>query len=757
MNHIYKSIFNKALGVFTAVPEFASAHGKGSERTVVGRVAKGTAGFAASALAISVGLALTSTSAVAGPGIYINDGTDTGCLAVPDAQSPNVGIHGISGGAPVPGLSILGASQVVPDKSYYGLDVMKPCLSSTNANATEERSTQTNRTLFYGGTSYTKGSITDNGAKNLTLGGRLDVNSGIIGVGDRGVNGGSDATNSIRMGTGTTLADANKVVNGIAIGVNTQATQNLATAIGANAVASGNSASQALGYDAVASGKSAIAQGFHSHADGQSSIAIGDNAKASGIAAVSLGFMANGHSEDGDKDNTPSSTKATYGTAVGHFAGADYTGTDNARSTALGNQAGRYGENGGINTAVGNQAGQYVKGSQNVAMGHLAGSGDATNKFEADNTVSIGSFAKATGGSSVAIGTSAGRYSQNGIRNTAIGEAAGQHLTGNNNIALGYNAGSGTATDKLGANGTVAIGGNAKATTDDSVAMGSNSEAGGPSTSLLGGTRAVAIGYSAKALGTSAVAVGLGSTVENGHDSIAIGVYAKSTNKKSTAIGTLSEARGEQSTVISNNYDAKGGQSISVASGRRSQIYGSETTVSGDNSVAIGDTNTVASARTYAMGNNINVKAGINDALAFGTRASVQVAKSIAMGENATAGLDDGITTPYVKPSVAVGAATKATGKGSVSIGYEAESLGESATALGIQATAPGKGQTSLGLHAGHSETGDQVSQQYGVFIGRYAGGDNQNPNVATEGGNIYGIVKVVLVTPLSVNKPVSM
>ena len=84
MNHIYKSIFNKALGVFTAVPEFASAHGKGSERTVVGRVAKGTAGFAASALAISVGLALTSTSAVAAPGIFINNGQDPACLAVID-------------------------------------------------------------------------------------------------------------------------------------------------------------------------------------------------------------------------------------------------------------------------------------------------------------------------------------------------------------------------------------------------------------------------------------------------------------------------------------------------------------------------------------------------------------------------------------------------------------------------------------------------------------------------------------------------
>ena len=516
MNHIYKSIFNKALGVFTAVPEFASAHGKGSERAVVGRVAKGTAGFAASALAISVGLALTSTSAVAGPGIYINDGTDTGCLAIPDAQSPNVGIHGISGGAPVPGLSLLGPSQVVPDKSYYGLDVMKPCLSSTGT-AAEERSTQTNRTLFYGGNSYTKGTITDNGAKNLTLGGRLDVNSGIIGVGDRGVNG-TDATNSIRMGTGTTLADANKKLNSISIGVDAGASATSSTAIGANAKAR-----------------------------------------------------------------------------------ADYS----------------------------------------VALGDSAVSGD--------NTVGAANG----GGGAIAIGRQS--------------------------MANNYNA--------------------------------------------------IAIGMSAS--------VSPAAGVTTASDGIAIGSETVVDNYKGIAVGAYSQAKGRQSTVIANNVQ---GSNYSTASGDRSQVYGAETTVSGNNSVAIGDTNTIASARTYALGNNINVKAGINDALAFGTRASVQVAKSIAMGENATAGMDEGITTPYVKPSVAIGAETKATGKGSVSIGHQAESLGESATALGIQATAPGKGQTSLGLHAGHSETGDQVNQQYGVFIGRYAGGDNQNPKVATEGGNIYGI-----------------
>ena len=503
MNHIYKSIFNKALGVFTAVPEFASAHGKGSERTVVGRVAKGTAGFAASALAISVGLALTSTSAVAAPGIFINNGQDPACLAVIDDVATSA-LQLIYGGSKTiyPAVGVAAGSPL-GTKTNFELDARNPCLP-TGGTGAENHDTQTNRTLFYNN-------------KNLTLGGRLDVNSGIIGVGDRGTDG-AGATNSIRMGTGTTLDEANKKTNAISIGVDAGAS--------------------ALG-----------------------STAIGANAKA----------------------------RAEY----------------------------------------------------SVALGDSAVSGD--------NTIGAANG----GGGAIAIGRQS--------------------------MANNYNA--------------------------------------------------IAIGFSAS--------VSPAAGVTTASDGIAIGSETVVDNYKGIAVGAYSQAKGRQSTVIANNVQ---GSNYSTASGNRSQVYGAETNVSGNNSVAIGDTNTVASDRTYAMGNNINVKAGINDALAFGTRASVQVAKSIAMGENATAGLDDGITTPYVKPSVAIGAETKATGKGSVSIGYEAASLGESATALGIQATAPGKGQTSLGLHAGHSETGDQVSQQYGVFIGRYAGGDNQNPNVATEGGNIYGI-----------------
>ena len=664
MNHIYKSIFNKALGVFTAVPEFASAHGKGSERSVVGRVAKGTAGFAASALAISVGLALTSTSAVAGPGIYINDGTDTGCLAIPDAQSPNVGIHGISGGAPVPGLSLLGPSQVVPDKSYYGLDVMKPCLSSTGT-AAEERSTQTNRTLFYGGNSYTKGTITDNGAKNLTLGGRLDVNSGIIGVGDRGTNG-AGATNSIRMGTGTTLDDANKKENAISIGVNTKATEVWATAIGAGAVASGGSASQALGYDAVASGKSAIAQGYHSHANGQSAVAIGDNAKASSIATVSIGYMANGQVVDVDKDNTPSTTKATYGTAVGHYAGADYTGTDNESTTALGNHAGRYGEGGRINTAVGSHAGMYVKGSQNVAMGNYAGSGDATNKLEASNTVSIGSFAKASG---------------------------------ENGVAMGYvSAASGV--------GSIALGKSAEATDQRAIAMGENARAGNEAS--------MALGYNSSAKGSKQVSIGLGAgALKNATDAGAelatfVGHYAGADN--ATATGN---AQGVAVGVNAGRYGVAGIRNVAVGSNTGQTVNGDDNTSIGYNSGR-----SVEGAGNFSGGLNSGVFVKGSNNVALGSNAgngtaaqALEVNNTTSIGNNAKALTDDSIS---IGRDSKAGKVDKFDGKKSIAIGYASEAMGSNAIALGSNA-ATNNGHDSIAMGTYAKTNGEKT-----ISIGAY-------------------------------------
>ena len=659
MNHIYKSIFNKALGVFTAVPEFASAHGKGSERTVVGRVAKGAAGFAASALAISIGLALTSTSAVAYPGIYINDRQAGNCLAINDTAVANLGVGTILDVNSTPGsveLKVPGtyAPQTGITPSYYNAaGSARPCVA-VGGSTVDNRDTQTNRTLFYGGpgaaTEADEVNNENNGAKNLTLGGRLDVNSGIIGVGDRGTNG-AGATNSIRMGTGTTLADANKVLNGIAIGVNTQATQNWATAIGADAVASGNSAAQALGYDAVASGKSAIAHGFHSHANGQSAVAIGDNTKASGIGQVAIGYASNAQKADIDKAAIAAPNKADYAVTIGHYAGADYTGTNNYRSTLIGDNAGRYGEEGTQNTAVGSLAGMYVKGSNNVALGTGAGSGSATDKLEVSNTTAIGNAAKA--------------------------------LTANS-ISIGLNSKSGKAD-------------------------------------AFSGENSIAIGSIAEAMGTSSIAMGSHASTSNGHDSIALGTYAITENQKATAIGSYSAATGRQSLTIANNYDSKNLKPVSVASGARATVIGAETTVSGDNSVAIGDTNTVASARTYALGNNINAAAGTDDSLVFGTRAAVgardtiamgntaqsKTRHSIAIGQDASAGDDSANAEQKGVSAVAIGHGAKANYYDAIAIGARAtvapaagNTTAADSIAIGVEATADNYKTTAIGTYA---------------------------------------------------------
>lgn len=675
MNHIYKSIFNKALGVFTAVPEFASAHGKGSERTVVGRVAKGTAGFATSALAISVGLALTSTSAVAGPGIYINDGVDEGCMALPDAPLPKSGIYGIrSTGVSYHILTAGATAANAANLAYFGGNVMAPCLST--GNAAQEFSTQTNRTLFYGKNGPV--SVNDNGAKNLTLGGRLDVNSGIIGVGDRGTNG-AGATNSIRMGTGTTLDDANKKVNSIAIGVNTQATKNWATAIGAGAIASGVSASQALGYDAVASGKSAIAQGYHSHADGQSSIAIGDNAKASGIATVSVGYMANGQLVDVDKNNTPSSTKATYGVAVGHFAGADYVGKDNQRSTAVGNQAGRYGEGGIRNTAVGELSGMYVKGSNNVAMGAGAGSGTNAEKLEASETIAIGHNAKGSAANSTAIGSEAkakgidsiamglGATVEEGFDGIAIGTRAKAKEKG---MAVGAysqanGAESGVFANAIGSKGSTASGRRASIIGVESTVSGNNSVAIGDTNTVASErTYAIGNGINVAAVSNDALAFGTRASVKGG-STVAIGRDSQSLTNDSIAIGRESKSgkvdkfSGERSVAIGTKAEALGTGGIAIGD--------SAATTDGHNSVAIGVYSKTQNEKAISIG-------------AFNKATGVQ---SIVIAGNYDTKNSDGVSTATATRATVIGAETNVSGEQSVAIGDKNDIASARTYALG--------------------------------------------------------------------------
>ena len=766
MNHIYKSIFNKALGVFTAVPEFASAHGKGSERTVVGRVAKGAAGFAASALAISIGLALTSTSAVAYPGIYINDRQAGNCLAINDTAVANLGVGTILDVNSTPGsveLKVPGtyAPQTGITPSYYNAaGSARPCVA-VGGSTVDNRDTQTNRTLFYGGpgaaTEADEVNNENNGAKNLTLGGRLDVNSGIIGVGDRGVNG-LDATNSIRMGMGTALSDDNKKTDAVTIGVNAGASAKHATAIG-SATTAKTGYSTALGFQSQAgdpavtnfNGEYATAIGGKAKALHAYTTALGAETNASGAYATAVGNAAKATHESTTAVGDRAKATNEFATALGHVALAS-----GKNSTALGTRNEALGEEA---TAIGYHS--HANGSQQLAIGAHAGRNLDGSFTQSTHGISIGSLAGADNATaksnddSVLIGTESGRYAQGGNRNTSIGKSAGQYLNGSDNIAMGSNAGSGTAAEKLQVSGTTAIGNTAKALTNDSVAIGTTAKSG--KVDKFSGERSVAIGAYSEALGTGGIAIGDSAATTNGHNGVAIGVYSKTQNEKAISIGAFNKATGAQSIVIAGNYDLKNSDGVSVASGTRATVIGAETTVSGNNSVAIGDTNTVASARTYAIGNNINAAAGTDDSLVFGTRAAVSARDTIAMGNTAQAKTRHSIAIGQDSSAGDDSANAEQKGVSAVAIGHGAQANYYDAIAIGARATvAPAAGNTTAAdsIAIGVEATADNYKT---TAIGTYArakgrqstviANNVQGSNYSTASGDrsqVYGVETTV-------------
>ena len=802
MNHIYKSIFNKALGVFTAVPEFASAHGKGSERTVVGRVAKGTAGFAASALAISVGLALTSTSAVAGPGIYINDGkSDDGCLAFPDASGPNVGIYGISNAGGGINVSILAPGQVAPNKDYFAMNAMAPCLSS--GNAAQALDTQTNRTLFYGNDSYGHGTITNNGAKNLTLGGRLDVNSGIIGVGDRGTNG-AGATNSIRMGTGTTLDEANKHTNAIAIGVDTATTAEGAVAISAEAKAR-TSYSIAIGRNATAGGDMVPPSNETGGA-----IAIGRNSLSNYIGAIALGNGAevssakpDGKTTDGIAIGTKALVDSYRGMAIGaqsqakgsqsivlanNAPGAKVSVSSGIRSQVYGVESEASGTDavaiGYKNTvaahrtyAIGNEINVAKEAEEALAFGTRA---HVSGAYQISLGSDAGADAVAPNTSGIAIGRNAGRYGQSGILNTAIGAGSGQYIGGSYNIAMGTGAGSGTDAEKLGVNQTISIGHNAKASKHTAIAMGTVAQARTEKSVALGenaiagdiAAPTVKKGEYSTAIGSSTSALGYGAT--------AVGSITKAKVNYATALGHEAEASGTGETSL--GYGA-GANSTSPNGNRNGVNLGTNAgryAISGGNNVAVGISagqyvegdNNIAqgySAGYYIKGNenvsigtNANVgsateKLEVSKTVAIGSAAKTSASNTIAMGNTAQAKTTHSIAIGQNSSAGDDSANAEQKGVSAVAIGHGAQANYYDAIAIGARATvAPAAGNTTAAdsIAIGVEATADNYKT---TAIGTYArakgrqstviANNVQGSNYSTASGDrsqVYGVETTV-------------
>ncbi|WP_371485584.1 YadA-like family protein [Brucella sp. 09RB8910] len=168
---------------------------------------------------------LSVNHAHAGPGIFINDGTDDGCIWTFDKTDYSPIGNYFGNTAPTDKESA-GRNDAASEK-YHIPSVQQLGGAATLKCLSKDRDTQTDRALFYGN-SKGQGSI------SLTLGGELFVNNGNLGLG-----GGTD-TKAMRIGSMATLTGPSGL-RSLAIGAGEIATR----ASGDDAIAIGTAAQAA--------------------------------------------------------------------------------------------------------------------------------------------------------------------------------------------------------------------------------------------------------------------------------------------------------------------------------------------------------------------------------------------------------------------------------------------------------------------------------------------------------------------------------
>ena len=266
----------------------------------------------------------------------------------------------------------------------------------------------------------------------------------------------------------------------------------------------------------------------------------------------------------------------------------------------------------------------------------------------------------------VAVGGNANAAKQDSI---AIGTNSKASWT--NTIAIGRDT---NATQDhavaIGSNTTasgvqaVTVGSYSNATANSVVAIGQESKAGGTGA----GTAAVAVGYLANASAANTVAAGksASASVDN---AVALGVSSQASARNAAALGAYSNASGERAAAVG---------AVSKATGEASFAAGTGANASGKNAVAIGgsmeDAETAKAQGESAIAIGTNSTAAAAHSTSIGTASKASATQSIALGSIAEAQKDG---------SVAVGYNSTAAQKNSMALGFNAQSNHESSVALG--------------------------------------------------------------------------
>ncbi|SEB26224.1 ESPR-type extended signal peptide-containing protein [Variovorax sp. YR216] len=329
--------------------------------------------------------------------------------------------------------------------------------------------------------------------------------------------------------------------------------------VGADASATGPG-SIAMGVKATAQGAtggdySAIAIGANTTASGQAALAMGEGATATGNRTISVG---NSSTATGNNVTAfGADSKALFDGAASFGASAQTAG---AANTAI-----------GFNSQVGTAAapvGAWTLQASKEGTARTDGLGlNITNGMPSVAGAALGENSLVTASGGVALG---GRSTVSGIGGLAVGSYS--TAAGRNSMAVGSAAySSGLQSMAIGSysaatmRGATAIGASATAKGEDATAIGSSAVASGRRSIALGAAMGAQWGSNqdmlqnttsnAKATGDDSIAIGTNASAI-GDRSLSLGMYSSATNDKSVAIGSFSKAQADLTIPAYNPSDA---------------------------------------------------------------------------------------------------------------------------------------------------------------------------------------------------------
>ncbi|WP_321285476.1 YadA-like family protein [Alcaligenes phenolicus] len=473
--------------------------------------------------------------------------------------------------------------------------------------------------------------------------------------------------------------------------------------------------------DSEANGEESIAIGPESKAEGDRSIAAGQGALADADSAIALGDGASVASAD-------SRPKPEAAIAIGKDSQSS-----GLASVAVGREAAASGNNA---LALGMQA--QASGANGIALGLGA-------QADAENNISIGNGAgQATGNHlpgdrshNIAIGQASGQNVK-GQFNVALGDGTGNGVDGNENVAIGRDAGLNVIGDS-----NVSLGKNANRGLSSNRAIGIGEDSGAETEGVAIGYKAIA-GNTGVAMGRQTTALGTGTAIgPNAHaDSnfVALGLNSHAAQNDVSGLSKFTN-RGFNGSAVSVGSSQSGSEFtrriVNVEDGANdTDAVNVRQLQSAVDQVTLGATvdyeklaekvgedwgQQIADSKPRYFSVN---DGGVDKGNKNNNGAAATAIDSIAIGPDATA---------KEKDSVAIGHMAGAEGASSVVLGHNIKGLGLNSTTIGnSQSEARDESGVAIGTHV--------VSRdKNSIVIGRDSYTDRQANGPSVENSIVIG------------------